>query len=40
MKSCVSEDIPVIPIPGASALLTALSASGLSTDEFTFGIND
>ncbi|CAA7404050.1 unnamed protein product [Spirodela intermedia] len=36
VKSCVSEGIPVVPIPGASALLTALSASGLSTDEFTF----
>ena len=31
------ENIPVVPIPGPSAFLTALPASGLSTDEFTFG---
>lgn len=36
-KLCVDENIPVIPIPGPSALVTALSASGLATDEFTFG---
>ena len=30
------ENIPVVPIPGASALLTALSAAGLPTDRFTF----
>lgn len=36
-KSCVEENIPVIPIPGPSALVAALSASGLSTEEFTFG---
>ncbi|XP_022761625.1 uncharacterized protein LOC111307676 isoform X2 [Durio zibethinus] len=35
-KICVDENIPVIPIPGPSAFITALSASGLSTDEFTF----
>ncbi|PIA52810.1 hypothetical protein AQUCO_01000582v1 [Aquilegia coerulea] len=35
-KLCVKEKIPVIPIPGASALVAALSASGLSTMEFTF----
>lgn len=29
-------DIQVIPIPGATALITALSGSGLSTHEFTF----
>lgn len=28
--------VEVIPIPGASALITALSASGLPTHEFTF----
>lgn len=38
-KLCVDENIPVIPIPGPSALVAALSASGLATDEFTFGIN-
>lgn len=30
------KEIQVIPIPGASALITALSASGLPTHEFTF----
>ena len=29
-------DVNVIPIPGASAVITALSASGLPTHEFTF----
>ncbi|MEK7539366.1 MAG: 16S rRNA (cytidine(1402)-2'-O)-methyltransferase [Patescibacteria group bacterium] len=29
-------DIDVVPIPGASALVAALSASGLPTSEFTF----
>ncbi|WCJ35236.1 Ribosomal RNA small subunit methyltransferase I [Euphorbia peplus] len=35
-KLCVDENIPVIPIPGPSAVVAALSASGLATDEFTF----
>ncbi|KAJ7966803.1 Ribosomal RNA small subunit methyltransferase I [Quillaja saponaria] len=35
-KLCVDENIPVIPIPGPCALISALSASGLATDEFTF----
>ena len=30
------QDAQVIPIPGASAVITALSASGLPTHEFTF----
>jgi 16S rRNA (cytidine1402-2'-O)-methyltransferase len=30
------KDVEVIPIPGATALITALSASGLPTHEFTF----
>ncbi|XVE69814.1 hypothetical protein DITRI_Ditri10aG0021900 [Diplodiscus trichospermus] len=34
---CVYENIPVVPFPGPSAFFTALSASGLSTDEFKFG---
>ena len=29
-------DIPVVPIPGPTALVTALSASGLPMHEFTF----
>ena len=28
--------IPVVPIPGVSAIVTALSASGLPADQFTF----
>lgn len=35
-KLCVDENIPVIPIPGPCAVVAALSASGLDTDEFTF----
>ncbi|XP_050212937.1 uncharacterized protein LOC126664547 [Mercurialis annua] len=35
-KLCVDENIPVVPIPGPSAAVAALSASGLPTDEFTF----
>ncbi len=31
-----SADIPVLPIPGASALTAALSVSGLPTDRFSF----
>ncbi|CAL5414956.1 unnamed protein product [Camellia sinensis] len=36
VKLCVDENIPVIPIPGPSAFVAALSASGLAADEFTF----
>jgi 16S rRNA (cytidine1402-2'-O)-methyltransferase len=32
----VRHNIPVIPIPGASAFLSALVASGLATDSFRF----
>ncbi|KAF2607179.1 hypothetical protein F2Q68_00043145 [Brassica cretica] len=35
-KMCAKENIHVIPIPGACAVVAALSASGLDTDEFTF----
>lgn len=31
-----ASDVTVVPIPGASAVITALSASGLPTHEFTF----
>lgn len=34
---CAEKSIPVIPIPGPSAVVSALSASGLPTNEFTFG---
>src|SRR5215472_5395520 len=33
---CLRHRIPVIPVPGPSALLAALSASGLPNDEFLF----
>ncbi|VAH15756.1 unnamed protein product [Triticum turgidum subsp. durum] len=35
-RLCATEKIPVIPIPGPSAAIAALSASGLPTEEFTF----
>lgn len=33
---CLEKQIPVVPIPGPSALLASLSASGMPTDEFLF----
>jgi len=33
---CVRHHIPVVPIPGPSALLASLSASGLPSEEFLF----
>ena len=33
---CARHKIPVIPVPGPSALLAALAASGLPSDEFLF----
>jgi 16S rRNA (cytidine1402-2'-O)-methyltransferase len=33
---CVRHGIPVVPVPGPSALLAALSASGLPNEEFLF----
>ena len=36
VSSCLDNNIEVIPIPGASALLAALSMSGLPTDAFVF----
>ena len=32
----ISENIPVVPIPGATAAIAALSISGLPTDRFVF----
>ncbi|MBI3654538.1 MAG: 16S rRNA (cytidine(1402)-2'-O)-methyltransferase [Acidobacteria bacterium] len=37
VREALQQGIPVIPIPGASALLTALAASGLPTTDFFFG---
>jgi 16S rRNA (cytidine1402-2'-O)-methyltransferase len=36
VKACVEAGITVVPIPGASATITALSAAGLPTDRFVF----
>lgn len=36
INRAIEEGAPVIPIPGPSASLTALSASGLPTDSFVF----
>ena len=40
IRQCINEGIDVIPIPGASALTAAISASGLPSDAFAFiGLN-
>ena len=36
VRECVKEDIKVISIPGASAVISALASSGLPTDSFSF----
>jgi 16S rRNA (cytidine1402-2'-O)-methyltransferase len=36
IRAAVAANIPVVPIPGPSAAIAALSASGLQTDSFTF----
>lgn len=36
IKRCIEENIEVIPIPGACAMINALIASGIDTKEFTF----
>ena len=36
IKNEMGDEVQVIPIPGASAVITALSASGFPTHEFTF----
>src|SRR5262249_11325793 len=36
VKAARAEDIAVFPVPGPSALLAALTASGLPTDRFSF----
>jgi 16S rRNA (cytidine1402-2'-O)-methyltransferase len=37
VRAAIENDLQVVPIPGASALISALVASGLPTDEFFFG---
>ncbi len=34
--ACVTAEVAVIPIPGATAVITALAAAGLPTDRFVF----
>jgi len=34
--ACIEANIPVVPIPGVSAVTTAVSASGLPSDRFIF----
>lgn len=36
VKACAEAEIPVVPIPGASAAISALVASGLPCDRFVF----
>ncbi|MBW1833775.1 MAG: 16S rRNA (cytidine(1402)-2'-O)-methyltransferase [Deltaproteobacteria bacterium] len=36
IKSAIANNIKVVPIPGVSAAITALSAAGLPTDSFIF----
>jgi 16S rRNA (cytidine1402-2'-O)-methyltransferase len=36
VKACTEQNIPVVPIPGASALIAALVASGLATHRFVY----
>lgn len=36
VTAAIEKDFPVVPIPGASSVLTALAGSGLPTDSFRF----
>jgi 16S rRNA (cytidine1402-2'-O)-methyltransferase len=36
IKLCIDNNIPVVPIPGPSGLIAALTVSGKPTDHFTF----
>jgi len=36
IAACVSEGLPVVPLPGPSAVVTALAVSGFGTDRFRF----
>ncbi|HEX8719677.1 MAG TPA: 16S rRNA (cytidine(1402)-2'-O)-methyltransferase [Pyrinomonadaceae bacterium] len=37
VRACAERGLRVVPVPGATALVAALTASGLPTDEFYFG---
>lgn len=36
LRECIKQKIKIIPIPGASAITTAISVSGLPSDSFSF----
>lgn len=36
VQACIANDIPVVPLPGASAFATALIASGFDAQPFTY----
>ncbi|MDP7180841.1 MAG: 16S rRNA (cytidine(1402)-2'-O)-methyltransferase [Candidatus Woesearchaeota archaeon] len=36
VRECVKQNINVVPVPGASSILSALVCSGLATDKFCF----
>ena len=36
VNAAIEKEIPVVPVPGAAAVVTALAASGLPTDQFYF----
>ncbi len=36
IRAAIEEQIPIVPVPGPSAVITALSVSGLPTDAFLF----
>ena len=36
VKAAIAAEIPVVPIPGPSAMISALAGSGLATDSFRF----
>jgi 16S rRNA (cytidine1402-2'-O)-methyltransferase len=36
VKACAAANLPIVPIPGVTAVVTALAASGLPSDRFTF----
>lgn len=36
LRECIAQDITIVPIPGASAVLTAAAISGLPLHNFTF----
>lgn len=37
VRACIEQGISVVPVPGPSALISALAVAGLPTDEFFFG---